>query len=50
LTNSQRPVILYMHGNTGSRAREHRVEHYKFLRGLGFHIVTFDYRGYADSR
>lgn len=43
------PIILYLHGNTGSRAREHRVELYKILQKLNFHIICFDYRGYADS-
>ncbi len=38
-----------MHGNTGSRAREHRVDQYVFLRRLGYHVLCFDYRGYADS-
>ncbi len=49
LTDVNRPIVLYMHGNTGSRAREHRVDQYIFLRGLGFHVLCFDYRGYADS-
>jgi abhydrolase domain-containing protein 12 len=43
------PVVLYMHGNTGSRAREHRIAMYHVLRRLGYHVVSFDYRGYADS-
>lgn len=43
------PVIVYLHGNTGSRAREHRVELYKVLQTLNYHIICFDYRGYADS-
>ena len=49
MSESKRPIILYMHGNTGSRAREHRVDQYVFLRKLGYHVVCFDYRGYADS-
>ncbi len=44
-----RPVVIYMHGNTGSRAREHRIAMYQVLRRLGYHVVCFDYRGYADS-
>ena len=43
------PIVLYMHGNTGSRAREHRIELYKVLQKLNYHIICFDYRGYADS-
>ena len=38
-----------MHGNTGSRARDHRVEMYKLLRNMDYHVICFDYRGYADS-
>ena len=44
-----RPIVLYLHGNTGSRAREHRIELYKVLQNLNYHIICFDYRGYADS-
>lgn len=42
-------VFLYLHGNTGSRAAAHRVELYKLLRELGFHIFALDYRSYGDS-
>ena len=38
-----------MHGNTGSRAREHRLHLYSVLQHLNFHVIAFDYRGYADS-
>ncbi|KAK9876849.1 hypothetical protein WA026_015084 [Henosepilachna vigintioctopunctata] len=41
-------VILYNHGNAGSRATAHRVEMYKFLSNF-FHVITYDYRGYGDS-
>lgn len=44
-----RPVILYLHGNTSSRATAHRIELYNVLRKLDYHVVAFDYRGYADS-
>ena len=44
------PVILYMHGNTGTRATHHRVQLYKYLAGeLAYHVITFDYRGFANS-
>lgn len=44
------PVILYMHGNTGTRAIGHRVELYRYLSEvLGYHVITFDYRGFANS-
>ncbi|XP_042228174.1 lysophosphatidylserine lipase ABHD12-like isoform X2 [Homarus americanus] len=45
----ERPVILYLHGNTSSRATAHRIELYKVLRKMDYHVVAFDYRGYADS-
>ena len=43
------PIVLYLHGNTGTRGTGHRVQFYKFLSGRGYHVVTFDYRGYGDS-
>ncbi|XP_061083515.1 lysophosphatidylserine lipase ABHD12 isoform X1 [Conger conger] len=43
------PVILYLHGNAGSRGGDHRVQLYKVLSSLGYHVVTFDYRGWGDS-
>ncbi len=44
------PIILYMHGNTGTRATHHRVQLYKYLAEvLNYHVVTFDYRGFANS-
>lgn len=44
-----KPIVLYMHGNTGSRAREHRLNIYHIFQDLDYHTVAFDYRGYADS-
>jgi len=38
------PVILYMHGNAGSRGGSHRVELYTLLRRMNYHVITFDYR------
>ncbi len=44
------PVILYLHGNTGTRARYHRVKLYQHISEVfGYHIITFDYRGYGNS-
>lgn len=44
------PVILYLHGNGGSRAGGHRVALYEVLTGdLEAHVVAPDYRGYGDS-
>ena len=44
------PVILYLHGNSGSRGGNHRVGLYKLLTTQAkVHVVAFDYRGYGDS-
>ena len=43
------PIVLYLHGNTGTRGTGHRVQVYKFLSSRGYHVVTFDYRGYGES-
>ena len=39
------PVILYLHGNCGTRAGWHRVQLYKKLAKMNFHVLAFDYRG-----
>lgn len=44
-----RPVIIFLHGNGGTRAAEHRVGLVKKMSAAGFHIFSLDYRGYADS-
>ena len=43
------PIVLYLHGNTGTRATYHRVRLYKYLTEMGHHLITFDYRGFANS-
>lgn len=43
------PVIIYLHGNGGTRAASHRVQFMKLMGAAGFHIVALDYRGYGDS-
>lgn len=48
--SDSRPIVLYVHGNGGSRASDHRGRLYRRLAyEHDYHIVTFDYRGYADS-
>ena len=42
-------VVLYLHGNTNDRATGYRVGLYNLLASHGYHVVTFDYRGYGDS-
>lgn len=51
ITNLQEnsTLIIYMHGNSMDRGFSHRVELYKVLTNMGFHIITFDYRSYGDS-
>ena len=44
------PIVVYSHGNTGSRAVPHRVDLYGRLASYGYHVVTFDYRGFGDSK
>ncbi|KAM4014300.1 lysophosphatidylserine lipase ABHD12-like [Anomaloglossus baeobatrachus] len=43
------PVIIYLHGNGGTRAVDHRVQLMKVLSSAGFHVLSLDYRGFADS-
>ncbi|XP_043503490.1 lysophosphatidylserine lipase ABHD12 isoform X1 [Polistes fuscatus] len=49
LYNSNKPVFLYMHGNSGNRASRHRLELYKLFQHLDYHVICFDYRSYGDS-
>ncbi|XP_009288174.1 PREDICTED: protein ABHD12B [Aptenodytes forsteri] len=43
------PVIIYLHGNGGTRAASHRVQFLKAMGAADFHILALDYRGYGDS-
>lgn len=48
--NDNSLIIFYLHGNGGSRAGNHRNLLYKRLAyEYNYHVITFDYRGYADS-
>lgn len=48
--HDDRPLVLYLHGNGGSRAGGHRVNLYKVLSDyLDAHVLALDYRGYGDS-
>ncbi|KAJ0170573.1 hypothetical protein K1T71_013944 [Dendrolimus kikuchii] len=49
LAYSKKPIILYCHGNSNSRAAFHRIELYKVFQQMDFHTIAFDYRGYGDS-
>ena len=41
------PVILLCHGNAGNIA--HRLDWLEILRGMGFAVLLFDYRGFGRS-
>ncbi|XP_053700920.1 lysophosphatidylserine lipase ABHD12-like [Synchiropus splendidus] len=43
------PVVIYLHGNVGSRALSHRVQLVKMLSAAGCHVLSLDYRGFGDS-
>ncbi|XP_075569067.1 protein ABHD12B [Pelecanus crispus] len=43
------PVIIYLHGNGGTRASSHRIQFLKAMGAADFHILALDYRGYGDS-
>ncbi|KAM9341449.1 lysophosphatidylserine lipase ABHD12-like [Symphorus nematophorus] len=44
-----RPVIIYLHGNVGTRAQYNRVQLLKVLSAAGYHVLSLDYRGFGDS-
>ncbi|XP_061546954.1 lysophosphatidylserine lipase ABHD12-like isoform X4 [Phycodurus eques] len=48
--SSAHPAVLYLHGNTGTRGGDHRVQLYKVLSSSGYHVLAFDYRGWGDSQ
>jgi len=43
------PIVIYMHGNSGARANEQRIELYHKLQDIDCHVIAVDYRSYADS-
>ncbi|XP_013401901.1 monoacylglycerol lipase ABHD12 isoform X2 [Lingula anatina] len=44
-----KPIILYLHGQSGTRGSGHRIPLYAVLSSLELHVIAVDYRGYADS-
>lgn len=51
LFDDDRPIVLYSHGNGGTRGGNHRLGLYRLLAygELDAHVITFDYRGFGDS-
>ncbi|XP_053115393.1 protein ABHD12B isoform X2 [Hemicordylus capensis] len=43
------PVIIYLHGNGGTRATGHRVSLAKVMSGGGFHVLSVDHRGISTN-
>ncbi|XP_029525683.1 lysophosphatidylserine lipase ABHD12-like isoform X3 [Oncorhynchus nerka] len=43
------PIIIYLHGNGGTRAASHRVGLVRVLSAIGYHVLALDYRGFGDS-
>ncbi|WVR08681.1 hypothetical protein IAU60_005739 [Kwoniella sp. DSM 27419] len=47
---TQRPTIIYFHGNAGNRATSHRVRSYSaYSNTLDCNVIALDYRGFGDS-
>jgi len=43
------PAIVYSHGVSNTRGASYRIELYKLLLKLGYKVLAYDYRGFADS-
>ena len=50
LLRNNKPIVIYLHGTSNSRGTWHRVQLYKKLLSLDYHVFAIDYRGFADSR
>lgn len=44
------PIVIYMHGNSGTRANEHRVQLYHVLQDINCHVIAVDYRSMKSHR
>jgi len=38
------PIVIYMHGNSGTRANDHRIQLYHVLQNIDCHVIAVDYR------
>ena len=46
---NEKPVVLYLHGQTSHRGSRPRTGLYRELQQDGFNVVSLDYRGFGDS-
>ena len=46
---NEKPVVLYLHGQTSHRGSQPRTGLYRQLQQEGFNVVSLDYRGFGDS-
>ena len=44
------PWILFCHGNASDISYIDYIERYKLFTSLGLNVLTFDYRGFGESR
>ncbi|UJR16291.1 hypothetical protein I4U23_003197 [Adineta vaga] len=49
IPSNNHPIIMYLHGQDGTRATHYRSNHYRVMSAFGNHIIAVDYRGYGDS-
>ncbi|CAF3461993.1 unnamed protein product [Rotaria sp. Silwood1] len=49
IKSTDQPIIMYLHGQDGTRATHYRANHYRMMTNFGNHIIALDYRGYGDS-
>ncbi|KAL0964252.1 hypothetical protein UPYG_G00321350 [Umbra pygmaea] len=42
-------IVLYFHGNGGTRAATNRVGLTNVLSNMGYHVLALEYRGFGDS-
>eukprot|EP00088_Acartia_fossae_P069896 TRINITY_DN9224_c0_g1_i2.p1 TRINITY_DN9224_c0_g1~~TRINITY_DN9224_c0_g1_i2.p1 ORF type:complete len:423 (+),score=38.23 TRINITY_DN9224_c0_g1_i2:29-1270(+) len=47
--NGTDKLVVYMHGSSATRGYSYRVRLYRKLVSMGYYVLAFDYRGYADS-
>jgi hypothetical protein len=48
-SDAARPWVIYFQGNAGSLRRPRVQQQLQQLHGLGYNVISFDYRGYGRS-